>query len=93
MFSGSKILSALKELHLYQSPDVVKIQDGYRFSFDWCGDRITASFTETANLVECIDQHGLRRKIHDSIVDGALVLAVRVTCLDNDLKDGEVTSG
>ena len=93
LLTCSQTLSALKELFLYQSADVVKTQDGYRFSFDWCGDRITALFDGTGKLVKCVDQHGLRRKIHDSIVDGALALAVRVTCLDNDLEDDEVANG
>ena len=85
MFTTSQILSALKELHLYQSADVVKNQDGFRFSFDWCDDRVTALFDESGNLVECVDQQGVTRKIDSSIVDGALALAVRVTCLDDNV--------
>ena len=94
MWTNSQILTALKKLHLYQSSDVVRSQDGYRLTFDWCGDRVTASFDETGKLLGCVNQQGYERKVYRDFVEGALALAVRVTCLDDDdLEDGEIDNG
>ena len=97
MFSCSQVLSALNELRMYKSPDVAKLPvisghyrdmenppNYYRFSFDFCGNRLTAYFNEAGEMLGCVDQrNGVKRKVHETIVEGALELAVKTTCLEN----------
>ena len=86
MFTFSKRLAMVKKLHQH-SPYEVKFREAlehrnapafYTFTFTFCDREFTSYILTNGKLLVTVnEQNGVKEKMDDSIVDGALRLAVR----------------
>ena len=83
MYTGHQRISAIKELASYQSADVGYHNGRRLFDFDWCGHRLQSCIDDGGEIISVYDKttNRPRDRFQPSIVDSAIQLAVRVTCL------------
>ena len=91
MLTDKQRLSGVKELKRYKSNDVRQLADGIEFSFDYNGRRVDAlvGLRGSVERVQCGSSYFASTSktspitdVQREAVDGAIALAVRVTCFD-----------
>ena len=91
MLTKTQRLSAVKELKRYRSRDVRQLANGIEFSFDYNGRRVEAlvGLRGDVEVVQCGSSYFASTSktspitdVQREAVDGAIALAVKVTCFD-----------